>query len=76
MTFRRFLLLFVGSILVIFGFLCANYIKPSGLEHHQEWAAENNAPPPSDSIVFGSLVCVGAGVGILTLGLLRGRGPK
>ena len=73
MKIQRVLSVALGAILIVFGLACVNYTKPSGLEHHREWAAQHNAPPPNDTILIGGVVGVGAGVGLIGLGVSRRR---
>ena len=40
----------IALIVLVFGVLCLNYTKGTGWEHHAEWAAANNMPPPSEWI--------------------------
>jgi hypothetical protein len=73
---KSLVILAAGAVLLIFGAACINYTKPSTLEHHHEWANENSAPPPSDRILIGGILCSCAGVGLLVLGFVRRRRPE
>jgi hypothetical protein len=50
-----------GLLLVLAGFLCLNYTKASGAEHHVEWATEHGLPAPNNTIFL-------SGAGALALG--------
>ena len=54
-----------GAFVVVFGLLCLNYTKASGLEHHKAVAQRHGLPPPSNVILFG-----GAGAIILGSGMM------
>ena len=71
MSAKSSFILILGAILVMFGAACINYTKPSALEHHQRWAAQHDAPPPSDTVLIGGVVSVAAGVGLLGFGVSR-----
>ena len=59
--------LVIGLLLVLVGFLCLNYTKAFGVEHHTEWAAEHGLPAPNNTIFL-------AGAASLALGgLVTGR---
>lgn len=66
----------LGLLLLAFGAACINYTKPSALEHHQEWAAKNKMPAPSDTILIGGVVSISAGVVLIGFAVSQGRrGP-
>ena len=73
MNANRWIILGLGAILVVFGAACLNYTKPSAVEHHRNWAAEHDAPPPSDTVMLGGVTAVAAGAGLLALGFSRRR---
>jgi hypothetical protein len=64
----------VFIVVLAVGLLCLNYTNGAGAEHHREWAAEHDLPPPSQQIFYG-----GAGatvVSAMLLGLSLGRRTK
>ncbi len=42
----------IGLLLMGFGVACFNYTKPGALQYHQEWAAANGRPAPTDTIFW------------------------
>jgi hypothetical protein len=46
----RWMVGFLGVILLVFGLACLNYTKADGLEHHKEVARRHNLPPPGGRI--------------------------
>jgi len=56
-----------GAALIGFGIACANYTKPSTLEHHQEWSRENGLPAPSAAILYVGVASAAVGGFMLAL---------
>jgi hypothetical protein len=60
---RNWIRIGVGLALAVAGFLCLNYTKAFGVEHHFEWANAEGMPEPSHSIfVAGALLLAIGGV--------------
>lgn len=72
----RWLVGFVGVLILAFGLGCLNYTAAHGLEHHRESAARYNLPPPEPPIFYMGVASavLGAGVVGFTLGRPRRRG--
>jgi len=52
-----------GAALVVAGFLCVNYTKAFGVEHHVEWAKEHGMPEPTYGIfLLGAALLAAGGV--------------
>ncbi len=59
MSAKRLVIPVSGAILMMFGAACINCTKPSALEHHRSWAAQHDAPPPSDTVLMDGVVSHG-----------------
>ncbi len=58
-------------VLLVLGLACLNYTTDTGAEHHREWAAEHDLPPPSPAIFYGGAVATV--LGALLFGRSLGR---
>jgi hypothetical protein len=72
----RWLLGLAGGLLLLFGLGCLNYTKADGLEHHQEVARRYNLPPPSGTILYGGVLAVVLGSGLLGFVVGRSSGRR
>jgi hypothetical protein len=54
-----------GIALVVFGLLCLNYTKASGLERHRAFAQKHQLPEPGNAILFGGIVSVSFGSALI-----------
>ena len=61
----RWLVTAVGIGLLAFGLGCLNYTRADGLEHHTEFAHDHGLPPPSESILYGGVLAVIVGSGLV-----------
>jgi cytochrome c biogenesis protein CcdA len=61
----RWLLGAAGAVLLLFGLLCLNYTKADGLERHREVARRHGLPQPSNAILYGGVVAVVLGSGMI-----------
>ena len=64
----------IGLLLMGFGVACFNYTKPGALQYHQEWAAANGRPAPTDTIFWGGAVSVSVGACAVGFGIARTAG--
>jgi hypothetical protein len=67
----RWLVGFVGLLVLAFGLGCLNYTKADGLEHHQEVALKHGLPEPGANILYLGVASVILGAG--TIGFTLGR---
>jgi hypothetical protein len=70
---RRWLVVLLGVLLLVFGLACLHYNKPSGLEHHRSQAERYNLPAPGDNIFFLGAATTALGAGLMGFALARGR---
>jgi hypothetical protein len=68
---RRWLVAFVGLLVLAFGLGCLNYTKADGLEHHEEVARKHGLPQPGAHILYLGVASVVLGAG--TIGFTLGR---
>ena len=76
MNTKTIAMLVLAMGLLVFGALCVNYTKPSTFDHHRDWATENDAPPPSDTILVGGVACMCSGVALIGLMFVQRRRPS
>ncbi len=55
------LVVIAGVVLLVFGLLCLNYTKASGLERHRAFAQQHHLPEPGNGILLGGVVFVSFG---------------
>jgi hypothetical protein len=72
---RRRLMVLLGAVLLIFGLGCLNYTKADGLERHRAVAARHNLPPPSNPILYGGVLSVAVGSGLIGFAIGRRGWP-
>lgn len=63
----------VGAVFAVAGFLCLNYTKGFGIEHHAEWAKEHGVPPPAYPIFLAGAILMPLGGAIVGHGIGRRR---
>jgi hypothetical protein len=68
---RRWVLGGLGFLVLVFGLFCLNYTKADGLAHHQEVARRHNLPEPGAPILYGGVLSVVLGSGVV--GFVLGR---
>jgi hypothetical protein len=61
----RWLFITAGIVALLFGLLCLNYTKASGLERHRAFAQQHQLPEPSNGILLGGVVAVSFGSAII-----------
>jgi hypothetical protein len=66
---RRWWLVAVGFVVLLFGQGCLNYTKAESREHHLQQAQRYNLPPPSYTIYLLGITCAPLGGGLLGFGL-------
>jgi hypothetical protein len=70
---KRWLLILVGVVVLVFGLGCLNYTKADGLEHHREVARRHGLPEPGAGIFYMGVLSVALGAGLVGGGIGRGR---
>ena len=61
----RWLTIAAGIVVLVFGLLCLNYTKASGLERHRAFAQKYQLPEPGNAILFGGIVTVSFGSALI-----------
>jgi hypothetical protein len=70
---RRWFVVAVGALFLLFGLGCLNYTEAEGLEHHRQQAMRYDLPAPSKGIFFGGVASTSVGAGLVGFGLGRTR---
>jgi hypothetical protein len=70
---RRWWVVALGALVLVFGLASLHYNKPSGLDHHRSQAERYNLPPPGDTIFFLGAAATALGSGLLGFGWARTR---
>ena len=60
-TLTRWILVAIGVLLLAFGLACANFTKPDALQYHQQWAADNDMPGPTNAVSWAGVNAGAAG---------------
>jgi hypothetical protein len=68
---RRWFVILVGVLVLVFGLLSLNYTEEAGWEHHTQSAAVHNLPPPSHGIYVLGVATTAVGSGLIGFGLAR-----
>jgi hypothetical protein len=70
---RRWFVVALGALLLLFGLGCLNYTEAEGLEHHRQQAMRYDLPAPSKSIFLLGVASTSVGAGLVGFGLGRTR---
>lgn len=70
----RRLLGFSGAVSLVFGLLCLNYTKATGIEHHREVATRRGLPQPGEPIRLTGVATTVLGSGLI--GYVFGAGRR
>jgi hypothetical protein len=70
---RRWFVVAIGALLLVFGLGCLNYTEAEGLEHHRAQAILYNLPAPSQTIYLFGVASTAFGAGLMGFGLARTR---
>jgi hypothetical protein len=61
----KMLVVIAGVVLLVFGLLCLNYTKASGLERHRAFAQRHHLPEPGNGTLLGGVVAVSIGSALI-----------
>ena len=61
----RWLIVLAGMVTIVFGLLCLNYTKASGLERHRAFAQRYQLPEPGNRILWSGALAISAGSGLI-----------
>jgi len=74
----RWIAVIVAVMLLVFGGFSLHYTSAEDVDHHREWAAEHDMPPPQPAVTVVGWISMAAGLGILVAQLrprCRGAAP-
>ena len=72
-TTLRWVFIAIGMLLLVFGFFCTNFTKPDAVQYHQEWAAENDMPGPTNVVSWAGFNAAAAGAFLIGFSFAVGK---
>jgi hypothetical protein len=70
---RRWFVVGIGALVLVFGLGCLNYTEAEGLEHYRAQAILYNLPAPTQTIYLFGVASTAVGAGLIGFGLARTR---